>query len=301
MATERSTEHLELIDISSFPQHYLKSNEVYLSRSTQRKVTLKWIQENLRNVLKRAETKPKSSDAPFKVLGVGCGDGSSGDLLILEAVADYLSTKGASRPVIYNKSIEPRSKALSIFQASAQEWKQENTQNEVSFSWFSGTWQDYQKKTIKDPDIFHLIHFGQSIYHLQAEETLRDCVESRLAEDGLIVCMIAGEDGPITRYFKQFNSIHYSTQTLVDIALKNGWRHEGYHLNQHVDVTTIFDESSVEGNLLLDFLTQTVNFRIVNDKKKVSEVMQFWLDNAVVSDDGRRLVQGKLGVVVIFS
>ena len=121
MATERSTERL--IDIFSFPQHYLKSNEVYLSRPTQQKVALKWIQENLPNVLKRAATKPKSSNAPFKVPGVGCGGGSRGDLLTLEAVANYLSTKEASRPVIFNKAIEPRSKALSILQDSAQGWK----------------------------------------------------------------------------------------------------------------------------------------------------------------------------------
>ena len=112
--------------------------------------------------------------------------------------------------------------------------------------------------------------------------------------------MIAGEDGPITRYYKEFNFTHCSTQTLIDIAAKNGWRHEVYHLDQYVDVTTIFDESSVEGNLLLDFLTQTANFRTVNDKKRVTEVMQFWLDNSVVNDDGKRLVQGKLGVTVIF-
>ena len=111
MATERSSEHQT--DISSFPQHYRKSYKVYLSRSTQQKVTLKLIQENFPYVLKRAGTKPKSSDAPFKVPGVGCRDGASGDLLILEAVANYLSTEDGNRPVIYNKAIEPRSKALS--------------------------------------------------------------------------------------------------------------------------------------------------------------------------------------------
>ena len=231
---------------------------------------------------------------------MGCGDGSSRDLLILEAVANYLSTREVSRPVIFNKAIEPRLKALSIFQSSAQSWKRENNQSTVSFSWFSGTWQDYQEETKQNPEKFHLIHFGQSIYYLQAEEALRDCLENRLVEDGLIVCMIAGEDGPITRYYKEFNFTHCSTQTLIDVAAKNGWRHEVYHLDQYVDVTTIFDETSVEGNLLLDFLTQTVNFRTVNDKKRVTEVIQFWLDNAVVSDDGRMLVQGKLGVIVIF-
>ena len=298
MATERSTERQ--IDISLFPQHYRKSYKVYLSRLTQQKETLKWIQGNLPNVLKRAGTKPKSPDAPLKVLGMGCGDGSSGDLLILEAVANYLSTKEESRPVIYNKSIEPRSKALSVFQSSAQAWERENNQNKVSFSWFSGTWQDYQEGTKQNPDKFHLIHFGSCVYYLQAEATLRDCLENRLVEDGLMVCMISGEDGPIARYFEQFNFTHCSTQTLIDYAAKNGWRHDVYHLDQHVDVTTIFDESSVEGNLLLDFLTQTVNFGTVNDKKNVTEVMQFWLDNSVVNDDGKRVVQGKLGVIVIF-
>ena len=251
-------------------------------------------------MLKQVVTKPKSTDTPFKVLGVGCGDGSSGDLLILQAVENYLSTKEASRLVIYNKGIEPRSKALSIFQASAQGWKQENKQNEVSFNWFKGTWQDYQEETKQDPEKFHLIHFGQCMYYLEAEETLRDCVDRRLAEDGLMVCVIACDDAPLIRFFKQFNLSHFSVQPLVNIVVKNGWRHEEYHLNQHVDVSTIFDESSVEGNLLLDFLTQTVNFRTVNDEQKVSEVMQFWLDNSVVNDDGKRVVQGKLGVIVIF-
>ena len=58
-------------------------------------------------------------------------------------------SKEVSRPVIYNKSIEPHSKALSIFQASAEEWKKANKRSEVSFSWFSGTRQDYHKETNK--------------------------------------------------------------------------------------------------------------------------------------------------------
>ena len=67
------------------------------------------------------------------------------------------------------------------------------------------------------------------MYYIEVEETLPECLDRKLAKDGLIVCVIAGEDAPMKRFFKQFNFKHFSIQPLVDIVAKNGWRHEVYH------------------------------------------------------------------------
>ena len=57
-----------------------------------------------------------------------------------------------------------------------------------------------------------------------------------------------------------------------------------YTHEYELDVTDAFDPRSTEGNLLLDFLTQTVNYREVADKKLVEETLVLIKDLSIERD-----------------
>ena len=63
-----------------------------------------------------------------------------------------------------------------------------------------------------------------------------------------------------------------------------------------MDVTEVFDEDSVEGNLLLDFLTKFVNFSATADKAHLDNLLLMIRDQTVVKN-GKRL--GKMYEVFI--
>lgn len=71
---------------------------------------------------------------------------------------------------------------------------------------------------------------------------------------------------------------HETAEKLITIANENGWKHEVYTHEYELDVTDVFDSRSTEGNLFLDFLTQTVNYREVADKNLVEETLDLIKD-----------------------
>ena len=83
------------------------------------------------------------------------------------------------------------------------------------------------------------------------------------------------------------------------IKIANGWKHEIYSQEYCIDVTEVFDEKSTEGNLLLDFLTHTVNFREKADKQLVEETLALIKDLTTVKD-GKRLGDKKESLLFIY-
>ena len=99
---------------------------------------------------------------------------------------------------------------------------------------------------------------------------------------------------------KAFGFAYRTSEAIADFAVKNGWKQQQYWYDFQIDITEIFDEYSVEGNLLLDFITQTKDFRVVTEKIRVAKVLKHWLEDSVLGSNGASLVQGKIGAVVIF-
>jgi len=65
-----------------------------------------------------------------------------------------------------------------------------------------------------------------------------------------------------------------------------------------IDVTEVFDPKSTEGNLLLDFMTHSMNFRETADKQLVEEILALIKDLSFVKD-GKRFGEIKEALVVI--
>ena len=79
-----------------------------------------------------------------------------------------------------------------------------------------------------------------------------------------------------------------TAEKMFEIAEKHGWKHEVYTHEYSIDVTEIFDTQSTEGNLLLDFITHTENFRGTADKNLLQETLALIEDLSTLKD-GKRL------------
>ena len=76
-----------------------------------------------------------------------------------------------------------------------------------------------------------------------------------------------------------------TSEKIIKIASDNDWKHEMYTQKYSIDVTEVFDEKSTEGNLLLDFLTHTVNFLKAAEKQLVEETLQLIKDLTTLQNE----------------
>ena len=155
---------------------------------------------------------------------------------------------------------------------------------------------------------FDMVHFIHSIYHVDIKEALMHCFEKELSEQGVLVCLITDQD-LIYCTLRQNGQWHdgrekdsekYETaEEIINIAKSNGWEYEIYSQEYSIDVTDVFEEKSIEGNLLLDFLTHTVNFRETADKQLVEETLAL-IKEVITVKDGKRFGDEKESLIIIY-
>ena len=134
---------------------------------------------------------------------------------------------------------------------------------------------------------------------MDIEETLRDCVKNRLADYGLILCVLNSSNSSLFR-FSRPRTDYTCSDTIKSITSKNGWRSECFDFCYYIDVTELFDQSSVKGNLLHDFFSDTKNHRATSDKSQLELTEKYWLNNSEVDDDGKKQVIGQSSAVIIY-
>ena len=130
------------------------------------------------------------------------------------------------------------------------------------------------------------------------------CFETELSDRGHFVCIVdiggilydIWHAKEVTSESDETNSTN--ADQLVRIANRNGWEHEVYTQEYSLDVTEVFDPKSAEGNLLLDFLTQKMNFRETTDQQLVEETLALIRDLSF-DKDGKRIGEIKTALVVI--
>ena len=158
------------------------------------------------------------------------------------------------------------------------------------------------------------MHFIHSLYHVDIHDTLMHCMTNELNEKGHFVALLTSNESITCKimtlqqnYFSRMTKMpglkekqELSTQ-LIKIAEQYGWKYEIYKPPsiKTLDVTEIFDEESVDGNLLLDFLTNTEDFR-----KKANESLQkYVLDLAkemTFVKDGKRFTEMHESLLFIY-
>lgn len=229
----------------------------------------------------------------FNVLSVGCGNGEI-DLHIVEIIQKEIERHEKYKDTkIFNCAFDPNGQSISLYK---QDIEESHVGEQTIFDVRQMSWQEYMQErslhnNLQNGKKFDIVHFIHSMYFVDIQETLVHCFENELNENGQVVCFISdymtrhisSRLGDTKKYGKVTADECYE-EIIKRFAKKRGWNVDHYTKEHFLDFTESFDEESVKGNLLLDFLTQTKNFRATTDKEKVDEILQVMRDKSTEKD-----------------
>ena len=285
------------------PEHYFKAFNVFIAKSKLKVTDI--VRSHMPSVVQRLLPKCQQRLC-LNVLGVGSGTGET-DMEIVKTIKQELRKNQQSYDMkIYHRAIEPNVYACGIFKAATENLPSLLDDQQIQFDIWQQTFQEYEQSQ-KEPTKFDIVHFMHSIYYLDIEQTLAHCLDKELSDGGQIVCLVEGKDLLHWLLAKQRQTSHEegssenkdAADKIIEIAGKNGWKYEMYTQDHEIDVTEVFDVNSIEGNLLLDFLTHTVNFRETSDKQLVEEVLTL-IKNLTIVKDGKYIGEKKESLVIIY-
>ena len=290
--------------------HYVKSLDMFLAKSGERMNNFEILRRHIPPLFQTGSLSCCQQRWGFNILSVGSGTGEM-DMEIMKIIEKELQKSDQGRPMkIFNRAIEPTEYSCSVYKAAIENLPSPLNSKCTEFEICQQTFQEYKESQQGQEDTvkFDMVHFIHSTYHVDIKEALMHCFEKELTEQGVLVCVIAGQDliyWVTLRQNSQWrgrekNSEKYETaEEIINIAKSNGWKHEIYSQEYSIDVTDVFDEKSTEGNLLLDFLTHTVNFRETTDKQLVEETLALIKELTTVKD-GKRFGDKKESLIIIY-
>ena len=261
-------------------------------------------------LIQTASLSCRQQRSSFNILSVGGGTGEM-DMKIMKIIEKELQKSDQGRHMkIFNRAIEPNEYSCGLYKAAIENLQSPLNSECTEFEICQQTFQEYKESQQRQEDTvkFDMVHFIHSIYYVDIKEALMHCFEKELSERGVLVCLIAGHDLIYWVTLRQNSQWHgrekdsekYETaEEIINIAKSNGWKYEIYSQEYAIDVTDVFDEKSNEGNLLLDFLTHTVNFRETADQQLVEETLALIKEVTTVKD-GKRFGDKKESLIIIY-
>lgn len=297
----------------SCQEAYAKSLNSFIASLDSKKgnLTLKCLEGHVVPLLMDLFKVHTSEKLPFCVLSVGSGEGSN-DLCLIQMLIKSLQGTGI-RPRIFQRAIEPDEARLESFRAKAEDLcvRLMSGVADVDFEWFPMTYDEYIEQTKSEVVKFNVVHFLHSIYYIgpDLETALKHCYEKELGPKGVIFSITPDVNSPYARYGQVFSleglilspGSYYSNKEVIGVAKRNGWKYKecsGESIS--CNITAIFDRSSVEGNLLLDFLTQWKNISQTAGEQNLKKILSFWEKESTVSSYGQKLVKFENRTVMIF-
>ena len=274
--------------------HYIDCFNLFETKCNQFRKTEEMLRERLPSLVPRR----LHDSQQLSILSVGSAHGEK-DLLVLKVIRESLRSNDKGTELkIFNRAIEPNTFFCDLYNEAIANMQTPSDDQATKFEICEQSFEEYSQHTEKETVKFDLVHFIHSIYYVDMEEALCHCFEKELGEDGVFVCIVSGrglmnlvlEKQPMNGYGQKDGAVENVEKAgqLVEFAKSKGWKHEVYIKEYFIDVSEVFDPKSTEGNLLLDFLTHTVNFRETAEKQLVEETLAVIRDHTVLKD-GKRL------------
>ena len=282
---------------------YSKSHRVFLDKSGQTEKINDLLQLHIPPLVPMKTLQERS----LNILSIGSGNGQT-DLSFLRVIKEELIKTDLWRNVkIFNRAIEPNLSSCGLYKAAIENLPSPLDDGKTAFDICQQSFEEYQQSH-REPLSFDIVHFIHSIYYVDIEKALLHCFEKEVSGKGKIICIASRRDltSSVLSKLQQKLQWHVGSEIydvvdkMIQIANKNGWKIEVHDQEYSIDVTEVFDPHSTEGNLLLDFLTQTENFRNTEDKEFVEETLSFIRDLTFVKD-GKLFGEKKESLVVIFN
>ena len=250
------------LSICHDPIHYSRAVSAYEGNSNVREVDMDWWRNTMPGVITKA-----ASSGPFRVLAVGAGNGQPFDEELLNILC------AAQKHIVYTV-VEPSPTALKEFKDFVK-----NKYSSVEFKWFCATFQDFQDKEVVS-DGYNLIHFLHSVYYISSSEVelrerLRRCYKELLHTGGAMVITAHSYKGKSCLPPMEGLWWIAKCNKILQFATDEGWKVEADEGKYKVDASLCFDETSEEGNFLLDFVTRTKNYRQVATKEQIEKTLRY--------------------------
>ncbi|NXQ32209.1 HNMTA methyltransferase, partial [Alaudala cheleensis] len=279
------------------PDRYLQSFRVYLERSTEHQSMQEFVERQLPDVIASIG----NGKSTINVLSVGSGAGEM-DLQILSKIrARYPGV------TINNDVIEPSADQISMYKERVAQAS--NLEN-IKFTWHTETAYEYEsrmnaEKKTKKWDFIHMI---QMLYYEKDIPATVRYFHSLLESKGkLLIILVSGKSGWETLWKKYGSSFpledlctFVSSGDLPKMLDSAGLKYQLYELPSRLDITSCFIEGDRNGELLLDFLTETLDFVKTAPPELKHQIMEE-LRKPGCSEirDGKVFFNSSLGVIVI--
>ena len=289
--------------------YYVTSLNMFMAKSGERMKNFEILRHHIPPLIHTASVSWCQQRSSFNILSVGSATGEK-DLEFMKIIKTEFQKSDQGRHMkIFNRAIEPNEYSCNLYKAAIENLPSPLNDHLTEFEICQQTFQEYQESQQRQEAgsvKFDMVHFIHSIYFFDIEQTLIHCFEKALSEQGVFVCLVEGQD-LIDVTLRKSNQWHgrdkdgekdAPAEEIIKIAENNGWKHEIYSQEYSIDVTDVFDEKSTEGNLLLDFLTQTGNFRETADKQLVEETLALIKELTTVKD-GKRFGDKKESLIII--
>ncbi|KFP65738.1 Histamine N-methyltransferase [Cariama cristata] len=279
------------------PARYLQSFRLFLANSTEHQCMQEFMERQLPAVISSIG----NGKSTINVLSIGGGAGEI-DLQILSKVqARYPGV------TINNDVVEPS--ADQIFKYKERVAETSNLEN-VKFTWHEESAYEYEsrmnaeKKTKK----WNFIHMIQMLYYVKDVPATIRYFHSLLDAQAKLLIIVVSEASGWETLWKKFGSSlplddlcsYVSSAGIKRILDSAGLKYQFHELPSHMDITSCFIEGNKDGELLLDFLTETREFSKTAPPELKHQVMEE-LRKPECSEkrDGKVLFNNNLSVIVI--
>ncbi|NWZ11227.1 HNMT methyltransferase, partial [Agelaius phoeniceus] len=208
---------------------------------------------------------------------------------------------------INNDVIEPSADQISKYKEHVAQAS--NLEN-IKFTWHKETANEYEsrmnaEKKTKKWDFIHMI---QMLYYVKdIPATIRYFHSLLDSQAKLLIILVSGKSGWETLWKKYGPSFpledlccYVSSGDLPRMLDSAGLKYQLYELPSHMDITSCFSEGDKDGELLLDFLTETLDFAKTAPPELKQQVMEE-LRKPGCSEirDGKVFFNNSLGVIVV--
>ncbi|XP_073668098.1 histamine N-methyltransferase-like [Paramisgurnus dabryanus] len=282
--------------VEDYPR-YLKSFELFLDRSSEHQCMQDFIHNTLPDILGSIG----GGRAIFNVMGVGSGTGEIDLEMLAQLHMKHPQVK------VNNEVVEPSTDMLHKYKVLVSKTPNLDyinfTWNKMTASEFEKHWQE--KNLGKKMDFIHLI---QMLYYVKDPEATVSFFRSLLDKDGKLLIILGSGEGGWAKLSKTYRAALCNPEisqcvTTGDIKTfldTKDIQYSNYVLQSQMDITECFTEGDEVGELLLDFLTQVVEF----SKNAPEDLKKGVLDLLRHPDcskevDGRIMFNSSVEVVVV--
>ncbi|XP_068187828.1 histamine N-methyltransferase-like isoform X1 [Antennarius striatus] len=274
---------------------YLKCYHHYLKHSTDQQT----MQEFTNNLLPDIMTKTVNGKSNLNVIGVGSGSGEL-DLQMFSALH-----RKYPKMTVDNEVIEPNPQQLRCYRDLVS---QTPGLDYIRFNWNKTTAEEFEEqwKEKKRTEKADLIHMFQVLYYVKDPGATISFFQSLLNKNGqLLITLSSGNVGVVkmrNAYKNQFGTteVNRSTGDIRRFLDSKGVTYRSYDLPTQIDITKCFIEGNEEGEMMIDFLTQVLDFSKTASPELKAGVMEFLrCPEFSVESNGKVLMNANYELIVL--